>query len=138
MFFLQEACKISQVLFMKRLLDSLLYQDINSVEYIYWASCLAGAQFLITSIGNHAYFYAEILGANCRSSCLSLVYQKVFRWKSYFIICPKLVSEVFSFGSPIASYELVFVNLSSLFSLKVDYLLFSLVNTTHIWLLLSW
>lgn len=77
--FLQDACKISQVLFMKRLLDSLVYQDINSADYIYWASCLAGAQFLMISIGNHAFFCAEVLGVNCRSSCLSLVYQKVFR-----------------------------------------------------------
>ena len=62
---------------MKWLLDSLLHQDIVSVEYIYWASCLAGTQLLIINIGHQAFLYEDVLGAHCRSSCLSLIYQKV-------------------------------------------------------------
>ena len=70
-------CRISQALFLKRLLDSLLSDPVDSMKYVYWASCLVAVLFTQVAMHSLSLLTSETVGVNSRSSCLTLLYKKV-------------------------------------------------------------
>ena len=75
---LQEGVRLLQPVFLKMLLDVVAEDDFakNNNAYI-WASAFLLCVFVQWAIIHPLFYWQEVLGTNCRSAALGVVYKKV-------------------------------------------------------------